>query len=42
MFFEDDDDVRRYREIHETIWCVALEEQASRDLLRQVARRYER
>ncbi|MEU2120838.1 helix-turn-helix domain-containing protein [Nocardia niwae] len=41
MFFEDDGDVQRYRSIHETIRCAALEEQASRDLLRQVARRYE-
>lgn len=42
MFFEGDDDVKRYRDIHETIRCAALEEQLSRDLLRQVARRYER
>jgi hypothetical protein len=42
MFFEDGDDVKRFREIHERIRCAALEEQTSRDLLRQVARRYER
>jgi transcriptional regulator with XRE-family HTH domain len=41
MWFEDEDDVKRYRRIHETILCAALEEQPSRDLLRQVARRYE-
>ncbi|MEU1546578.1 helix-turn-helix transcriptional regulator [Nocardia sp. NPDC005745] len=41
MFFEGEDDVKRYRRIHETILCAALEEQPSRDLLRQVARRYE-
>ncbi|WP_159850686.1 helix-turn-helix domain-containing protein [Nocardia sp. CY41] len=41
MFFEDEDDVKRYRRIHETILGAALEGQPSRDLLRQVARRYE-
>jgi hypothetical protein len=42
MSFEDDADVRRYRDIHEMLRCATLEEQRSRDLLRQVARRYER
>ncbi len=42
MFFEEDDDVKRYRDIHDTIRSAALEEQLSRDLLRQVARRFER
>ncbi len=41
MFFEDNGDVKRYREIHEAIRCAALEVQPSRDLLRQLARRYE-
>jgi transcriptional regulator with XRE-family HTH domain len=42
MSFEEEADVSRYREIHETLRCATLEEQPSRDLLRQVARRYER
>ncbi|WP_067673505.1 helix-turn-helix domain-containing protein [Nocardia miyunensis] len=41
MFFEESDDVKRYREIHEAIKSAALEEKPSRDLLRQVARRHE-
>ncbi|MGW5753283.1 helix-turn-helix domain-containing protein [Nocardia rhamnosiphila] len=41
MFFEDASDVDVYREIHETLRCATLDEQRSRDLLRQVARRYE-
>lgn len=41
MFFEEEDDVRRYREIHACLKQAALTEQLSRDLLRQVARRYE-
>lgn len=41
MFFEDSADVKLYREIHETLRCATLEERPSRDLLRQVARRYE-
>ncbi|WP_433757323.1 helix-turn-helix domain-containing protein [Nocardia sp. CA-135398] len=40
MFFEDAADVRRYRDIHEALLRATLDEQASRDLLRQVARRY--
>jgi transcriptional regulator with XRE-family HTH domain len=42
MFFEDVDDVKRYREIHESLRGAALGDNRSRDLLRQVARRYER
>ncbi len=42
MFFEDSDDVKRYREIHEVLQRATLEENPSRDLLRQMARRYER
>ncbi len=41
MFFEDEADVKRYREIHDDLWRGTLDEQASRDLLRQVARRYD-
>ncbi|MGY4098651.1 helix-turn-helix domain-containing protein [Nocardia sp. R16R-3T] len=41
MFFEDDADVQRYREIHDDLRRATLDEQASRDLLRQVARRYD-
>lgn len=41
MFFEDQADVERYREIDDDIRCATLDEQASRDLLRQVARRYD-
>ncbi|MEG8179392.1 helix-turn-helix domain-containing protein [Nocardia terpenica] len=40
-FFEEEDDVQIYRDIHETNRRATLEEQASRDLLRQVAGRYE-
>ncbi|WP_406281652.1 helix-turn-helix domain-containing protein [Nocardia sp. NBC_00881] len=41
IIFEEDDDVKRFRSIHEKIRCAALEEQPSRDLLRNIARRYE-
>ncbi|MEU6190596.1 helix-turn-helix transcriptional regulator [Nocardia sp. NPDC047038] len=41
MFFEDSIDVKRYREIHGALQRAALDEKTSRDLLRQVARRYE-
>ncbi|MFF3568510.1 Scr1 family TA system antitoxin-like transcriptional regulator [Nocardia jiangxiensis] len=41
MFFEEEDAVLRYREIHACLKQSALAEQPSRDLLRQVARRYE-
>ncbi|MGK8525441.1 helix-turn-helix domain-containing protein [Nocardia asteroides] len=41
MIFEEDDDVQRYREFHEHLRRGALGEQASRDLLRNLARRYE-
>lgn len=41
MFFESSDDVRIYRRIHDTLRAATLEEQQSRDLLRQLARRYE-
>ncbi|MGV9637165.1 helix-turn-helix domain-containing protein [Nocardia rhamnosiphila] len=42
MFFEDAADVKLYRDIHQSLQYAALPAQASRDLLRQVARRYER
>ncbi|NKY58512.1 helix-turn-helix domain-containing protein [Nocardia flavorosea] len=41
MFFEEDADVKRYRGIHEALRCATLDAQRSRDLLRQMARRYE-
>ncbi|WP_327109794.1 helix-turn-helix domain-containing protein [Nocardia sp. NBC_01730] len=41
MIFEEDDDIRRFRSIHDKLRCAALEEQPSRDLLRNIARRYE-
>lgn len=41
MFFESASDVDIYREIHETLRSATLDEQRTRDLLRQVARRYD-
>ncbi len=41
MFLEDPADVKQCREIHDDIRRATLDEQASRDLLRQVARRYD-
>ncbi|WP_330228884.1 helix-turn-helix domain-containing protein [Nocardia sp. NBC_00508] len=41
IIFEESDDVNRFRDIHESISGAALEEQPSRDLLRNMARRYE-
>ncbi|MFI5720975.1 helix-turn-helix domain-containing protein [Nocardia sp. NPDC051750] len=41
MFFESSDDVKVYRDIHESLRDATLDECQSRDLLRQVARRYE-
>lgn len=41
MFLEDKADVQRCREIHDDLRRGTLDEQASRDLLRQVARRYD-
>ncbi|WP_280421110.1 helix-turn-helix domain-containing protein [Nocardia carnea] len=41
MFFEEDADVKRYRDIHHALQYATLDEQRSRDLLRQLARRYE-
>ncbi|MEV2218887.1 helix-turn-helix transcriptional regulator [Nocardia vinacea] len=41
MFLEDEADVERCREIHDDLRPGTLDEQASRDLLRQVARRYD-
>lgn len=41
MFFEDEADVMRHRHIHNALRSATLEEQASRDLLRRIARRYE-
>jgi transcriptional regulator with XRE-family HTH domain len=42
MFYQDNKDVRRFREIHEAIWNAAFEESKSREMLRQAARRYEK
>ncbi|MGW5514738.1 helix-turn-helix domain-containing protein [Nocardia africana] len=42
MYFENTDDVDRYREVHRTIQCAALDGRASRDLLREIAREHER
>lgn len=41
MFFEEDPDVKRYRHIHVALRQATLDELPSRDLLRQMARRYE-
>lgn len=41
MFFEEEADVKRYRHIHAALRCATLDELPSRDLLRQLARRYE-
>lgn len=41
MFFEEEADVKRYRHIHGALRCATLDELPSRDLLRQLARRYE-
>lgn len=41
MFFEEEADVKRYRHIHAALRCATLDELPSRDLLRQMARRYE-
>lgn len=41
MIFEDHADVQRYRDFHENLRRGALGEQASRDLLRNLAWRYE-
>lgn len=40
MFFESIGDLAIYRDIHETLQGATLDEQRSRDLLRQIARRY--
>ncbi|NUP25551.1 MAG: helix-turn-helix domain-containing protein [Nocardia sp.] len=42
MFLEEAADVSLYRDIHQSLQSAALPAQPSRDLLRQVARRYER
>ncbi|WP_459549577.1 helix-turn-helix domain-containing protein [Nocardia sp. X0981] len=42
IFLESESDLQIYRKIHESLRSATLEEQPSRDLLRQVARRYER
>ncbi|WP_067541097.1 helix-turn-helix domain-containing protein [Nocardia crassostreae] len=42
MYFDDEDNVERYRAAHEALRRVALDGQRSRDLLRQAAREYER
>ncbi|MGK8501032.1 helix-turn-helix domain-containing protein [Nocardia asiatica] len=41
MIFEEEDDVNRFRVIHNAVNGAALEEQRSRDLLRNMARRFE-
>ncbi|RDI55770.1 helix-turn-helix protein [Nocardia mexicana] len=41
MVFEEVDDVERFRQIHERLRTAALDERATRDLLRRLARRYE-
>lgn len=41
MFFEEEIDVKRYRDIHGALRCATLDGQHSRDLMRQMARRYE-
>lgn len=41
MFFEGTSDVETYREIHDSLRLATLDERQTRDLLRQVARRYE-
>ncbi len=42
MYFEDDADVDRYRDAYRTILRATLDDRASRDLLREMAREYER
>ncbi|MGO4614801.1 helix-turn-helix domain-containing protein [Nocardia sp. 2YAB30] len=41
MIFEEEDDVGRYRVIFEALRAAALEDRPSRDLIRNIARRYE-
>lgn len=41
MFFEGDEDVKRIRALHETVRHAALDQRASRDRIRKIARRYE-
>ncbi|WP_330252643.1 helix-turn-helix domain-containing protein [Nocardia sp. NBC_00565] len=41
MFFEDGDDVKHFRALHETLRHAALDEQQSRDRMRKIARRHE-
>ncbi|MEU6562704.1 DUF5753 domain-containing protein [Nocardia nova] len=40
LTFEEDEDVKEFRQVHETLQRSTLEEQESRDRLRQLARRY--
>ena len=42
MFYQDDKDVRRFREIHDEVRGAARGEDQSREMLRQAARRYRR
>lgn len=42
MFYQDDKDVRRFREIHDEIRGAACDEDRTREMLRQAARRYRR
>ncbi|WP_063825031.1 helix-turn-helix domain-containing protein [Nocardia pseudovaccinii] len=41
MFFEGDEEVKRIRALHETLRNAALDEHASRDRIRKIARRYD-
>ncbi|WP_328391465.1 helix-turn-helix domain-containing protein [Nocardia sp. NBC_00416] len=41
MFFEEEADVHRHRDIHASLRSATLEEQPSRDLLRRMARRFD-
>ncbi|WP_194289902.1 helix-turn-helix domain-containing protein [Nocardia macrotermitis] len=41
IFYQDDKDVLRFREIYDDIWNVALDEGKSREMLRHAARRCE-
>jgi transcriptional regulator with XRE-family HTH domain len=41
MIFEDREDVKEFREVHESIQRAALDDHPSRELIRKIARRYE-
>lgn len=42
MLFEDEEDIQRYRGVHDTLREAALDETPTRDRLRRIAREYER